>query len=484
MQTDYDVSCASQNAPPLDPLSSPPTMSFPTSNPDHLWNEWARNQPTPQPGGRPIIRTPLMNFPCETRPQGQAMFQKPPLPPIQPRRPRTMGGTYGVGSVLLPQMTHSPFTPRTLDVPTLRTPRPRYRLSSLSRPFAILALPVQYGLAPPFARPPSSYIPPLPLESAPPPTLLPTQTRTATLIPPIMEETNLSPNERMTTPSMHMEGTTSGQNLAPLTKSSSAPIAPRFGSSDGSTLSNKALSTPRMSEYQWATTSPSPASPHFHDVEETLPWRPEYLPTETEQSAQPPLGIQYRTPTPEPRQNNASWSTTYSHWPSLRETASTWTAPPEFSGDYRGYTPVPVTSFYNALFPLPDSPNWEYQHPTNYPLHPRRIQGYRPLQYGTHPFAGQDPPEPPDNEQAGGSNNPPQPTREEQLEKARLQSQVNRNEYDLLRRQMEAARDKMTRHDMIWDFAQPPDDDNKGKKPEWGRPFVLNYRRPLHEWED
>ncbi|SJL04352.1 uncharacterized protein ARMOST_07718 [Armillaria ostoyae] len=435
MQTDYDTSYESQNLLLFDQPPSPPAMSFPTSNPDHSWNE-----------------TPLTNFPHGMRPQGQAMFQEPPLPPTQTRRLRTMAGTYGLTST--PLTIHSPFASRT-NAPTLRTPGPRYRLSSSSRPFAIPATPVHYGSAPPFMNPPSHHqppipsepnlpttqhlsfsTPPVPFELVPPPTLPPIQTRTATPIPPITEETNQSLRETMTTPSTHMEGTTSGPNSALLTESFSDPIAPRPGSSDGSTSSSEATSTPRMSESQWATTSPSPASPCFHNTEETLPWRPEYSPTETAQNTPPPPEIRYQMLAPEPRPSSASWLTTYSHWPLQRETAQTWMAPPEvfndfnydqetfgnytpeLSRDYRGYTPAPTISFYNAPFPLPNSPNWEYQPPTNYPTHPRRLQGYKPPQYGTRPFAGQDPPNPDNNEQAGGSNDPPQPTIEERTKKA------------------------------------------------------------------
>ncbi|SJL18792.1 uncharacterized protein ARMOST_22393 [Armillaria ostoyae] len=203
------------------------------------------------------------------------------------------------------------------------------------------------------------------------------------------------------------------------------------GSSDDSTSSSEAPSTPRMSESQWATISPSPVSPCFHDTEETLPWRPEYSPTGIDQSVPPLPGIEYRMLAPEPRPNNASWSTTYSHWPSPRETDQTWTELPDFNnfyqdeetfggyttnvyGDDRSYTPALHQPFYTAPFPLPDSPNWEIRPPaTNHFTHPHHIQGYRPPQYGTHPFAGQDPPEPPTNEQAGGSNDLSRLTMEE-----------------------------------------------------------------------
>ncbi|SJL07035.1 uncharacterized protein ARMOST_10378 [Armillaria ostoyae] len=290
------------------------------SNLDHSWNEWAHNQPTPQPRGeRPITGTPQMNFPCETQPQGQAMFQEPPLPPTQLRRLRTTAGTYRLTTILPPL---SPYAPRTPSTPTLSMPRPRYGHSYLSRPFTLPATPAQYGLAPPPRTLPllSYFTPPAPLESPPLPTSPPTHARIATQTPPITEEMNPSPSERTTTPSTHTEGIISGQNLAPSTELSSAPIIPRPGSSNGLTSSNDTHSSPQTNESRWATTSPSPTSRPFHDVEETQPSRQEYLPIATELNEPPPPETQWRALAPEQKPNNKSWSTTSSHWPSQRGT--------------------------------------------------------------------------------------------------------------------------------------------------------------------
>ncbi|SJL16484.1 uncharacterized protein ARMOST_20010 [Armillaria ostoyae] len=413
------------------------------------------------------------------------MFQEPPLPPIPPRRPRTMGGTYGLASAPPPRPIYSPFMPRTSNELTLRTPRPRYGLSSSSRPFAIPAIPVPYGLAPPTTtRPlPSSSTPPQLSESVPQPTSPPIQMRIPTPTPQIMEETSPSLNERMTTPSTPMEGITSDQNSVPSTESSSAPIVLRPGSSDGSTSSSEAPSTPQMSEFQWASTSPSPTPSHFHNAEETPPWRPEYSPTGTEQRERPLPGIEYQMLDPEPRPNNTSWLTTYSHWPSQRETVQTWMAPPDFDNfnqdeetfggyttdiyeGYRGFTPAPQPPFYISLFPLPDSPNWETRHPTPYQTHPHRIQGYRPPQYRKRPFAGQDPPDPDDNERAGGSNNPPDPREEERHKAAEIAGQKLREIAELEKKLNDAEmehRDHATR----WGLPLCPSD--KGKEPDRGR---------------
>ncbi|SJL16393.1 uncharacterized protein ARMOST_19917 [Armillaria ostoyae] len=218
---------------------------------------------------------------------------------------------------------------------------------------------------------------------------------------------------------------------------------PELGAIDQCVL---ASSTPQMNESQWDTTSPSPEDPPFQDVEETPPWKQEYLQIGTEWSTPPQQGTGYWMPAPEQRLNSASWSTTYSHWPSHRETDQTWMALPEdfddfnydeetfrsyapdVPGDYQSYTLAPF--FPTAPFPLPDSPNWEYQRPEPPQIHPCRIQGYRPPQYGTIPFAGQDPPDP-DDRQPGGSNDPPR-TREERLEQAWCQSQTNQDKYNLL----------------------------------------------------
>ncbi|SJL16416.1 uncharacterized protein ARMOST_19940 [Armillaria ostoyae] len=211
---------------------------------------------------------------------------------------------------------------------------------------------------------------------------------------------------------------------------------------------------------------------------------------------------EYETPAPEQMRNNVFSPTSY--WPShlLRETAQISTAPPDFDnfnqddetfgwadeeeemdtaldyGDYRGYTSAP--HFYHQPFPLPDSPTYAGEYQTYQPIHPRRVQQYRPPQYSNRPFAGQDPPEPIATDSTAG---PSQPSNEERLEAARRQSESNRREYDLLKAQMEVAQAKMMTHDVTWDFAQPPDA-NKGKEPDRGRPPVPNYRRPLYDRTD
>ncbi|SJL07075.1 uncharacterized protein ARMOST_10418 [Armillaria ostoyae] len=144
------------------------------------------------------------------------------------------------------------------------------------------------------------------------------------------------------------------------------------------------------------------------------------------------------------------------------------------NGDYRGYTTAP--HFYHQPFPLPDSPTYAGNYQNYQPPHSRRVQQYRPPQYGRYLMGGQEPPEPIETDTTAG---PSQPSNEERLEAARRQSHENCREYDILKAQMEAAQAKMMTHDVTWDFAQPPD--TKGKEPDRGRPPVLNYRRPLYD---
>ncbi|PBK60937.1 hypothetical protein ARMSODRAFT_1026027 [Armillaria solidipes] len=228
--------------------------------------------------------------------------------------------------------------------------------------------------------------------------------------------------------------------------------------------------------YPWDTISPSTEGPSYHDEEERQPYRPVYSPTETESSTPPQQETGYWTPDPEPMLNNRRWSTPYSPSPWQRETALTWTAPPSErfdtfhydEGTFRGFNNYDLPRY---PFPLPDSPNQQYQPNTPYAPHPQRIQKYRLPQYSTYPLGGQDPPDDPpidvDERQEGGSNNlPPVPSKEERLQAARL-------------------KDRKAGHNMIWNLNQTdPDDDDKGKKPERGRPYVSNYRRPLHECDN
>ncbi|SJL04343.1 uncharacterized protein ARMOST_07709 [Armillaria ostoyae] len=243
-------------------------------------------------------------------------------------------------------------------------------------------------------------------------------------------------------------------------------------------------------------------APAFPDEAVRPPYEPGSMPTDSGRNSQPPPAASSWMPAPDPRQSREPSPTYYSLSRSPRETDPTWTGPPDFDnfnqdqetfgswadeendmntaldyGDYRGYTSAP--HFYHQPFPLPDSPtyagNRHYRSPAH---HAERVQGYRPPQYHTRSFAGQGPDDKPE-----GSNNPLQPTKEERLEAARQQSESNRREYELLKAQMEAAQTKMMTHDVIYNFAQPPDT-TKGKEPDRGRPLVPNYRRPLYDRTD
>ncbi|SJL17084.1 uncharacterized protein ARMOST_20626 [Armillaria ostoyae] len=246
----------------------------------------------------------------------------------------------------------------------------------------------------------------------------------------------------------------------------------------------------------------SSEDPAFHDAAERPQYVQEYTPTDSERNTRPQQAASSWMPAPEPTQNTGLSPTYYLHSPSPRETGRISTAPPDFDnfnqdedtfggwadeeqeldtaldyGDYRGYTSAP--HFYHQPFPLPDSPSYA-QPPRHFqPPHPRRVQQYRPPQYRQYLMGGQDPPEPIVTDQTAG---PSQPSNEERLEAARRQSHENRQEYDILKAQMEAAQAKMMTHDVTWDFAQPPD--SKGKEPDRGRPVVPNYRRPLYDRTD
>ncbi|SJL17461.1 uncharacterized protein ARMOST_21012 [Armillaria ostoyae] len=256
-------------------------------------------------------------------------------------------------------------------------------------------------------------------------------------------------------------------------------------------------------ESGWGGTSPSPEVHQSQDGDETQRYALASMRTDSAQSIRPPLGTEFTSYDQEQMRSNEPSPTSY--WPSHlpRETAPTWTAPPDFDNfnqdpetfgwadeeeemntaldyddrDYRGYTSAP--DFYHQPFPLPDSPGYmsEYQNYPPPPPHPQQVQQYRPPRYGQYRMGAQGPDDP--EPTAGGSA---QPSNEERIAAARRESETNRREYDLLKAQLEAAQTKMMTHDVTWDFAQPPD--SKGKEPDRGRPVVPNYRRPLYDRTD
>ncbi|SJL16884.1 uncharacterized protein ARMOST_20414 [Armillaria ostoyae] len=477
-------------------------MSFPTSNPDHSWNQWARSTPPPPRGGaptRPPHPTTTSPFPLATQPPAHPMFQEPPLPPMTRRRPRNTAGSFGLSSAL-----QRPTFPSS-QYPT--APRPQYR------PFSPNPMMRPHARCPPSAvnafRAPStpeafgSQSPPTSAHSPTPTMKTPTPPR-----PPTMEEMNPWQSERTTIPSTPTDPTTSGPSSRPSTGPTSAPTDPRHGSSDGSTSSNEAGSKDPETESGWGGTSLSPEDHRSQEEVETQTYAPDFTRTAFGQSIPLPQAIGSTMRGPEPPRSNEPSQTSY--WPSHlpRETAQTWTERPDFDNfnqdpetfgwadeeeemnyqsypptpiddrDYRGYTSAP--DFYHQPFPLPDSPNYAGEYQTYQPIHPRRVQQYRPPQYASHLFAGQDPPEPIATDPTPG---PSQPSNEERLEAARQQSEANRREYDILKAQMEAAQAKMMTHDVTWDFAQPPDS-RKEKEPDRGRLPIPNYRRPLYDRTD
>ncbi|SJL16556.1 uncharacterized protein ARMOST_20082 [Armillaria ostoyae] len=184
----------------------------------------------------------------------------------------------------------------------------------------------------------------------------------------------------------------------------------------------------------------------------------------------------YMGPIKEERTRNRSPSRTHSrpsrdNW----ETAQTWREAGQNDFDHFHYDYNPYAEELPAApFPLPDSPTQTTHHR---PHHPRRLQGYHPPQYRTHPIAGQDPP---DDEHAGGSDNPPVNT-EEQREASeaagRLLSRIAELEKELNDKEMRH-RDHATK----WGLPLRPTD--KGKEPDHGRqpahlPLPPNQYRPL-----
>ncbi|SJL06535.1 uncharacterized protein ARMOST_09876 [Armillaria ostoyae] len=409
-------------------------------------------------------------------------------------------------------------TPGPSNVP--RTPPPAYNPEEEAQEYGRFLRTVFRSPTPPLPLitipdSPEAPAPSIPgeFESQPPPTSVhsPTPITSPTQTPPTMEEMNPSPNKRTTTPSTPTASTTSGWSSTQSIEPTSAPTGLRHGSSDTSTSSREVSSRAPRTESGWGGTSPSPEDHQSPVEEETRRYAPASMPTVFERNTPLLRETAYTTYDPAPPRSNEPSQTSY--WPSHlpRETDPIWTGPPDFDHfnqdsetfgwadeeeeydtalDYQGYTPHPADDrdyrgytsapdFYHHPFPLPDSPTYAGTYQRQQPPHPRRVQQYRPPQYGQYLMGGQDPPEPIATDQTAG---PSQPSNEERLEAARQQSEANRREYDVLKAQMEAAQAKMMTHDVTWDFAQPPD--SKGKEPDRGRPVVPNYRRPLYDRTD
>ncbi|SJL17567.1 uncharacterized protein ARMOST_21119 [Armillaria ostoyae] len=121
--------------------------------------------------------------------------------------------------------------------------------------------------------------------------------------------------------------------------------------------------------------------------------------------------------------------------------------------------------FYHQPFPLPDSPTYAAPHP-------RRVQKYRPPQYGAQPFAGQNSPD----RQPGGSNNipidpPPDPpiqrTPTEHLQDAKDLADCKA---ECIRQMRQAIEDEEQAHDehvRYWNLLNQ--NQGKGKEPDRGR---------------
>ncbi|PBK63775.1 hypothetical protein ARMSODRAFT_1023676 [Armillaria solidipes] len=471
-------------------------MSFPTTNPDHLWNEWIRNN-APR-GGPRTNRTPPTNTYPATQCQNHQMFQEPPLPPTT-QQPRTTGGTYRIASVPLPptfpsspSRTHPPPRMGRLGTNPIHTPHPRLT-NPIQRTLS------RFGFTIPVPIP----SPPAPFESSTAqhsPTSAHSPTPTATPPPLTTEETSLSPSEKKTTPSTPMVMTTSGPASTPLTAPTLDPTNPTPGKSGESTSKVEVDLRGLRTGSPWCTTSPSQGGPRYQYEEETLPSRPDSSTTEIEWNGPLQRETDYETYDPEQQTSRGHWSTPYSHSPWQRETAQTWTAPfderfdtfhqdeetfgwtddtdnydMEYRGltttpsqddrDYRGYTTAPYYDLPRYPFPLPDSP-------------PRQVCQHG--QYHSHHhsryYAAQDPP--------GGSNDAPDP----EAERRRIAAEeAGAKLHCIAELEKELNDAEMEHHDHAMQWGLPLRPGGKSKDPDRGRdplPQPPNAFRPLWRRSD
>ncbi|SJL15338.1 uncharacterized protein ARMOST_18831 [Armillaria ostoyae] len=283
------------------------------------------------------------------------------------------------------------------------------------------------------------------------------------------------------------------------------------GRSDESTSRQEADMRDQKTEYGWEGTSPLPEDPQSLDSEETRPSPRAFITIDTEQSTIPLQETTSWMPAPEPPRSNALSPIYSSPWHWQRETGPISMVPPDFDHfnqdpetfgwadeeeeeyttldhrDYQGYTSAPHN--YYQLFPLPDSPTYA-------PPHPRCVQKYRPPQYSTQIFAGQNSPD----RQPGGSNDipvdppvdvipdpPVQRTPAERLQEAKDLADRKAEHIRVMRQAIEDEENAHDEHVRYWNL--PNQNQGKGKQPDRGRrgappPPDPNWRRPLHERDD
>ncbi|SJL17385.1 uncharacterized protein ARMOST_20935 [Armillaria ostoyae] len=504
-------------------------MSYPTNQEQHWMNHWW-NQTQRQSGGDQPPQTPQRNFQedeyqhhPEMQPLAPVTFHEPPRPPclrmtgtyrlgtssshhppmtlptfhplsgqLRQSNPATSGCSLlcpvSVSSYDPPPDTFPPLSPAARRMMHPGTPQPHQPPTSLPQTASSQSTPTMKTISISLSTAPSqNKEDPTPQSWSPPGQSHPAPRSPATPYPSMMTFPNPSPTmtthplpysspdtETGMTHSISMGPTMSGTSSVTWTEEFLAPTALRPGNY-ADTMSRFTSISEGRNEPQWDGTSQWNEGIQFLEGEEIRPSPPESLPIETGR---------YTLLHPDPNymgegeggqsRSRRNWQEHYSY---SRPDNDIWTTCPEnynqfnhFHYDEETFNGFVTETLRYELpqypFPLPDSPPQGPYSNIPYAPHPRCIQKYRPPQYGTHPMGGQDPPNDPpidvdpDDCQEGGSNNPPtEPTKEEHLQAACL------------------------KHDMIWNLNQtdtPNDDDDKGKRPARGRPFVPNWREPLH----
>ncbi|PBK66202.1 hypothetical protein ARMSODRAFT_1021792 [Armillaria solidipes] len=285
--------------------------------------------------------------------------------------------------------------------------------------------------------------------------------------------------------SISMDPTMSGIHSAPSIEGSSGLIALQPGSYGAEMLRQDTICSGGLDQ-QWEDTWQRTEETPYPGNAERLPSWQGSLPIETDSYTLLHQDGYYEDhagsePTRRPRPSREP----YSSWPL---DSNEWNPRPASSNQFDTFhydygtfryqnDPYPQAryNFPPYPFPLPDEPLQ--------PPHPRRVQKYRPPQYGTHPFVGQNSPINDEQPDQGGSNQPPEPTKEERLTAAKERSEEKQRAAEDLRRRYEATLEASKGHDMIWNFDRP-DNKGKGKDPDRGRPPVPEWHKPLYAQRD
>ncbi|SJK98310.1 uncharacterized protein ARMOST_01575 [Armillaria ostoyae] len=298
-----------------------------------------------------------------------------------------------------------------------------------------------------------------------------------------MRAFSVSPHHvAQTTRSMRTASTTSGRSSRMSTETSSDQNDPSHGKYEETTSKYVTTSAPTTAP-PWAFGLPPPTVTSYLALGGKPSSPLEFSRTETGQGTGPTRAPDYRDFTEEgPTRSRLPSKRPSKPLPDNWETDQTWKAADQNDFDnfyYDDYNPY-AEELPAAPFPLPDSPNHESH---LRPHHPRRLHGYHPPQYGTHPFAGGDNPD----RQEGGSDQPiPDPAEEEKRQAAALAEQKLQEIADLEKRLNDVEMEHRD-HATKWGLPLRPSD--KGKNPERGRqpahlPLPPNQYRPLWRRDD